>query len=104
MTAASQAEGSGTVITCWPSWLALVDGTDKVVETGGVQRNTHARLAGRRTRRVRVHVNHDDDLAVPKDLDNNPWCGVCSVAQPCRTSCNRTIRSPAFAATRVKER
>lgn len=40
--AASQAEGSGTVVTGRPSRLALVDGTGNVAEAGGGQRGIRA--------------------------------------------------------------
>jgi hypothetical protein len=44
---ASQAEGSGPVIACWPSWLALADSTGSVVDAGGgTARHTRAWSAG----------------------------------------------------------
>jgi hypothetical protein len=46
-TLASQAEGSSTVSTCRPSWLALVDSSGSVVEVGGrAARHTRAWSVG----------------------------------------------------------
>lgn len=45
--AASQADGSGVVVTCRPSWLALVASADSVVKAGGgAARHTRACSVG----------------------------------------------------------
>lgn len=51
--------------------------------------------------------HRDADLAVTQDLHDDPRRDACrrqQRAHPCRASCSRTTRSPASAATRVKDR